>query len=141
MIQFGSLFNLSGTDGIIIFGVVFLLFGAKKLPELARGMGQAVREFTRAREDFARELERPTQPYQDGNHDPAHAHTLPEVRSAEGKVPHGTHNESAEVVRVVETSGGNEVAIAHPTEGTASTSPDAASLEAARGTGGTVSPK
>jgi sec-independent protein translocase protein TatA len=33
-----------------------LLFGAKKLPELARGIGQSLGEFKKAREDFEREI-------------------------------------------------------------------------------------
>ena len=54
-----SLFNLAGPDLIIILLIVLLLFGAKKLPELARGMGQAVKEFTRAKDEFEREVTRP----------------------------------------------------------------------------------
>jgi sec-independent protein translocase protein TatA len=54
-----SLFNLAGPDLIIILVIVLLLFGAKKLPELARGMGQAVREFTKAKDEFEREVTRP----------------------------------------------------------------------------------
>jgi sec-independent protein translocase protein TatA len=35
-----------GTPEILIIGfLVLLLFGAKKIPEMARGMGQAIREF------------------------------------------------------------------------------------------------
>ena len=44
-----SLFNLAGPDVVIILGIVALLFGAKRLPDLARGMGQAVREFAKAK--------------------------------------------------------------------------------------------
>lgn len=51
-----SLFNLAGPDLLIILLIVLLLFGAKKLPELAKGMGQAVREFNSAKDDFEREL-------------------------------------------------------------------------------------
>ena len=51
-----SLFNLGGPDLIIILGIFLLLFGAKKLPELARGMGQAVKEFSKAKDEFDREL-------------------------------------------------------------------------------------
>src|SRR5207244_8214902 len=40
-----SFMNLAGPDLIVILLIVLVLFGAKKLPELARGMGQAVREF------------------------------------------------------------------------------------------------
>jgi sec-independent protein translocase protein TatA len=57
-----TLFNLAGPDLIIILLIVLLLFGAKKLPELARGMGQAVREFTKAKDEFEREVTRPPEP-------------------------------------------------------------------------------
>ena len=56
-----SLFNLAGPDLIVILVIVLLLFGAKKLPELARGMGQAMREFTKAKDEFEREVTRPPQ--------------------------------------------------------------------------------
>ena len=46
-----TLFNLAGPDVVIILGIVALLFGAKRLPDLARGMGQAVREFAKAKEE------------------------------------------------------------------------------------------
>ena len=45
-----------GSEWIIIFIIVLLLFGAKKLPELARGLGKSMGEFKRAREDFEREI-------------------------------------------------------------------------------------
>ncbi len=40
--------NLQGWELLIIFFVILLLFGAKKLPELARGVGKAIREFKSA---------------------------------------------------------------------------------------------
>ena len=43
---------------IMIFVVILLLFGAKKLPELARGVGKSMGEFKKAREDFEREITR-----------------------------------------------------------------------------------
>ena len=46
-----TFFNLGGPDTLIIAAVVMFLFGAKKLPELARGMGQAVKEFTKAKDE------------------------------------------------------------------------------------------
>ena len=49
----------SGQDMLIIFLIVLLLFGAKKLPELAKGMGQAVREFNKAKEEIEREITKP----------------------------------------------------------------------------------
>jgi sec-independent protein translocase protein TatA len=41
---------------IIILLIILVLFGAKKLPELARGMGQAVKEFQKAKDEFNDEL-------------------------------------------------------------------------------------
>ena len=43
-----AIFNLGGTEIILIFGVALLLFGGKKLPELAKGLGQGIREFKKA---------------------------------------------------------------------------------------------
>jgi len=54
--------NLFGPDGLVLFLIILLLFGAKKLPELARGLGQAVREFSRAKDDFHSEITRPVEP-------------------------------------------------------------------------------
>jgi sec-independent protein translocase protein TatA len=51
-----SLTNLAGPDLIIILLIILVLFGAKKLPELARGMGQAVKEFQKAKDEFSDEL-------------------------------------------------------------------------------------
>jgi sec-independent protein translocase protein TatA len=45
-----------GPDMMVILLIVLLLFGAKKLPELARGMGRAVKEFSAARDEVEREL-------------------------------------------------------------------------------------
>ena len=43
-----AIFNLGGGEIILILALVLILFGAKKLPELARGLGQGIREFKRA---------------------------------------------------------------------------------------------
>lgn len=59
MTTLASLFNLAGPDLIVIFFIILLLFGAKKLPELAKGLGQAVREFGRAKDEFEHELTHP----------------------------------------------------------------------------------
>jgi sec-independent protein translocase protein TatA len=52
-IAFGPL----GTqEMILIFLILLLLFGAKKLPQLARGIGKSMGEFKKAREDFEDEI-------------------------------------------------------------------------------------
>ena len=70
--------NFGGPDLIIILLIVLVLFGAKKLPELARGMGQAVKEFQKAKDEFSDEL------HNAGKTDTS---AKPDVRSAQATVP------------------------------------------------------
>jgi sec-independent protein translocase protein TatA len=70
--------NFGGPDLIIILLIVLVLFGAKKLPELARGMGQAVKEFQKAKDEFSDEL------HNAGKSDTA---AKPDVRAAQATVP------------------------------------------------------
>ena len=51
-----GLFNLGGGEIILILAVVLLMFGAKKLPELARGLGQGIKEFKKATSDVTSEM-------------------------------------------------------------------------------------
>jgi sec-independent protein translocase protein TatA len=55
----GSLLNLAGPDMIVVLLIVLLLFGSKKLPVLARGMGRAVKEFGAARDEIQKGLSEP----------------------------------------------------------------------------------
>jgi sec-independent protein translocase protein TatA len=48
--------NVGGQELILILLIILVLFGARKLPELARGMGQAIREFQKAKDEFSDEL-------------------------------------------------------------------------------------
>jgi len=43
-----AIFSLGGTEIILILAIALLLFGGKKLPELAKGLGQGIREFKKA---------------------------------------------------------------------------------------------
>jgi sec-independent protein translocase protein TatA len=43
-----ALFGLGGWEMILILAVVLLLFGARKLPDLAKGLGQGIKEFKKA---------------------------------------------------------------------------------------------
>ena len=43
---------------VMIFIIILLLFGAKKLPELARGIGKSMGEFKKAKEEFEQEITR-----------------------------------------------------------------------------------
>lgn len=41
---------------VLIFLVVLLVFGAKRIPEIARGIGQGIKEFKNATNDITREI-------------------------------------------------------------------------------------
>ena len=57
MTVLANLLNIfEGPQGIFILLIILLLFGAKKLPELARGMGKAIKEFQKAKDEFSDEL-------------------------------------------------------------------------------------
>nr|WP_199077064.1 twin-arginine translocase TatA/TatE family subunit [Pedobacter sp. ASV19] len=50
--------NMGGSEVMLILVVVLLLFGGKKLPELARGLGKGIRDFKDASEGVKREIHR-----------------------------------------------------------------------------------
>jgi sec-independent protein translocase protein TatA len=52
-----GLFNLGGGEIILILALVLILFGAKKLPELAKGLGTGIKEFKKATRDVTDEMQ------------------------------------------------------------------------------------
>lgn len=50
---------LGGHELIIILIIVVLLFGAKKIPELAKGLGSGIKEFKKASSDVENQLNAP----------------------------------------------------------------------------------
>jgi sec-independent protein translocase protein TatA len=52
----------SGPDLLILLVIVLVLFGAKRLPELARGLGQSVNEFKKAKDEFDKEVSKSSTP-------------------------------------------------------------------------------
>jgi len=49
--------NLGAGEIILILLVLLLLFGAKRLPELAKGLGKSLKEFKKATKDVQDEIE------------------------------------------------------------------------------------
>ncbi len=45
------MFGIGSQELIIIFAIVFLIFGAKRLPEMGKGLGQAIRGFKKGMEE------------------------------------------------------------------------------------------
>src|SRR6266852_5494758 len=54
-VMFG-LFNLGGGEILLILALILILFGARKLPELAKGLGQGIREFKKATREVTDEV-------------------------------------------------------------------------------------
>lgn len=51
-----AMFGLGGQEITLIVIAIIILFGAKKIPELARGLGKSVGEFKKAKQEFDQEL-------------------------------------------------------------------------------------
>lgn len=51
---------LGGQELLIILAIVIILFGAKKIPELASGLGKGIKEFKKASKDMKNEIEHVT---------------------------------------------------------------------------------
>ena len=67
--------NMSIGEILVILLVILLVFGAKRIPELARSLGKASREFKDARDGVLTELEK----------EPAPGKKLEEKKDAESK--------------------------------------------------------
>jgi len=70
-----AVFGIGVPELLLIFGVLILLFGATKLPSLAKGLGQSIKEFKKATQDddnggANKPEQKPTSPAKD-NSDPA----------------------------------------------------------------------
>ncbi len=50
------LFSIGGPEILVILLAILLLFGSKKIPELARGLGKGLNEFKRAANDIKQEI-------------------------------------------------------------------------------------
>ncbi|MEK0444747.1 MAG: hypothetical protein RLZZ399_68 [Verrucomicrobiota bacterium] len=84
--------NLAGPDMLIIFMIVLILFGAKKLPELAKGLGQAVKEFSKAKEDVNQEFHRAAQVPHSSHGSNPHDYYSGDHGSGHGAMEHGNHS-------------------------------------------------
>ncbi len=51
---------MGGQELLIILAIVIILFGAKKIPELASGLGKGIKEFKKASKEVDKEIEHVT---------------------------------------------------------------------------------
>jgi len=54
--------GVGGSEILLVVVLILVLFGAKRLPEFARGLGKAVAELRRALDQIRREIESPRKP-------------------------------------------------------------------------------
>jgi sec-independent protein translocase protein TatA len=52
-----AVFGIGGWEVILILAVVLILFGAKKLPDLAKGLGTGIKEFKKATREVTDEIQ------------------------------------------------------------------------------------
>ncbi len=50
--------NIGAPELLLILVVVFIFFGAKKIPDMAKGLGQGIREFRKALRDVHEEVDK-----------------------------------------------------------------------------------
>jgi sec-independent protein translocase protein TatA len=51
-----AVLGLSGGELVIVLVAVLILFGAKRIPEFAKGLGQGIKEFKKASQDVTTEF-------------------------------------------------------------------------------------
>lgn len=52
-----AVFGIGGWEVVLILAVVLILFGAKKLPDLAKGLGTGIKEFKKATREVTDEIQ------------------------------------------------------------------------------------
>lgn len=55
LLSIAGIMGLGGPELLIILVILLLLFGGAKLPQLAKGLGQSIREFKNAAKDEPKE--------------------------------------------------------------------------------------
>ena len=52
---------IGGWEILVVMVIVLMLFGAKKIPEIARGLGKGIREFKKITSEIKTEFEKETE--------------------------------------------------------------------------------
>ena len=56
------MFGFGGGELLIVFVIILLVFGPSQIPKMARGLGQALREFRKAQREITDEVNREDPP-------------------------------------------------------------------------------
>jgi sec-independent protein translocase protein TatA len=65
-----ALFDMGGSQIVLILALILIFFGARKIPELAKGLGQGIKEFKKATREVTDEI-----------HNAAEADSTPSVQT------------------------------------------------------------
>src|SRR5438128_5325173 len=87
---------LGGWEVVVLLAAVLVLFGAKKLPELAKGLGQGIKEFKKATREVTDEIQNSV--------DDTHYTPPPPKKIEESKVETAAHAEPHGVEQTVPQS-------------------------------------
>lgn len=85
---------ISGSEIFVVLFVAFLLFGTKRLPEIAKGLGKAMREFNRIKNDIKTEINKD---------DIGIKEEIKELKDAAGNISKEVDNESEIVKKIIKT--------------------------------------
>lgn len=79
--------NFGGGEIILIFLIVLLLFGAKKVPELFRSLGKGVNEFRKAKNEWEQDINEVMSQEPIEDHDFSESEKQKEEKETEESVP------------------------------------------------------
>ena len=79
-------FGLGGMEVVLILAVVLILFGAKKIPELAKGLGSGIKEFKKATKEVTDEIQNSSTENTASLPKPSPANTTAQSKPTETKV-------------------------------------------------------
>ncbi len=65
------MFGMGGQEMGLLFLIILLIFGPSQIPKMARGLGQAMREFRKAQREITDEIQRDDPPPTDKGQKPA----------------------------------------------------------------------
>ena len=82
------MYGMGMGEWLIIFLSILLLFGAKRLPEIARSLGKATNEFKKAKDELTSYTETPSQPQQ-----PQQQYQQPAQQPAQPQQPQQNNNQ------------------------------------------------
>mgnify|MGYP001463456409 CR=1 FL=1 len=88
------MFGMGHIEILIIFLIILLIFGAKRIPEMAQGLGKGIREFRTAMRDVQEEIDINTPP--SNNAQNSNIETAPATESVAQNSPNNTGDNSAQ---------------------------------------------